>query len=181
LALSPESSTGTQAPSETRFRTSCAFRNDTPRRTSTRASSTGRAISFATSTTLMVWEAEDFWRSPGVFPGRPSASFNDNLVDICFLQTLASDGIEASPPERAAIQAVDMSSANMEHPAPSGHFADDLHQADRRRDLDDHDLAIDQADLDRYGGAVPHIRESRSDNKGSKAGWPGCPTRHPRQ
>jgi hypothetical protein len=91
----------------------------------------------------MAWEPEDFWRSPGVIPGRPSASFNDNLVDIGLLQELASDGIEASPPKCTTMQAIDMSPADMEHAAHSGHLADDLHHPNRRRDLDDHDLAID--------------------------------------
>src|SRR5262245_33157866 len=142
LALSPESSTGTHAPSEIRFKISCAFRSDTPRRTSTRASSTGRVISFATRTTLMVWESEGFRRSAGVFPRRPSASLNDNLVDIRLLQELAGYGIEASAPERTTMQAIDMSPADMEHAAHSGHLADDLHHPDRRHDLDDHDITI---------------------------------------
>ena len=34
----------------------------------------------------MVWESEGFRRSAGVFPRRPSASLNDNLVDIGLLR-----------------------------------------------------------------------------------------------
>ena len=114
----------------------------------------------------MTWEPEDLRRSAGVFPRRPSASRNDNLVDIGLLQKLAGYGIEASSPERATMQTIDMSPADMEHAALSGHLADDLHHPDRRCDLDDHDLAIDQSNLDRYDGAVPHIRDPRSDSKG---------------
>jgi len=110
----------------------------------------------------MAWEPEDFRRSAGIFPGRPSASLNDNLVDIGLLQELAGYGIEASPPKRAATQPINMNSANVEHAARSGHLAYDLHHPDWRRDLDDHDIAIDQANLDRYGGTIPHIRDPRS-------------------
>jgi len=115
----------------------------------------------------MAWEPEDFRRSSGVFPRRPSASFNDNLVDICLLQELAAYGIEASPAERAAMQPIDMSPADVKDAAHPGHAADDLHHSDRRRDLDDHDLAIDQANLDRNVGTIPHIRDLRSDGKGT--------------
>jgi hypothetical protein len=104
----------------------------------------------------MTWEPEDLRRLAGVFPRRPSASLNDNLVDIGLLQELAGYGIEANAPERATTQAIDMSPADMEHAAHSGHLADDLYHPDRGHDLDDHDITIDQTNLDRYGGAV-HI------------------------
>ena len=104
----------------------------------------------------MTWEPEDLRPSAGVFPRRPSASRNDNLVDIGLLQELAGYGIEASAPERTTMQTIDMSPADMEHAALSGHLADDLHHPDRRRDLDDHDITIDQTNLDRDGSAV-HI------------------------
>jgi hypothetical protein len=55
------------------------------------------------------------------------------------------------------MQPIDMSSSDVEHAAYPGYLADDLHHPNRRRDLDDHDLAIDQANLDRYGGALPHM------------------------
>jgi hypothetical protein len=116
----------------------------------------------------MAWEPEDFRWSAGIFPGRPSASLNDNLVDIGLLQELAGYGIEASPPERAATQPINMSSADMELATHSGHLAYDLYHPGRRRDLNDHDIAIDQADLDRNGGTIPHIRDPRSDSKGRR-------------
>src|SRR5262245_59070401 len=102
----------------------------------------------------MARKAEDFGRSSGVFAGRPSASFNDNLVDIGLLQELAAYGIEACTSKRAAMQVMDMSSSDLKDAADPSHLADDLHHPDRRRDLDDHNVAIDQADLDRYGGMV---------------------------
>ena len=108
----------------------------------------------------MAWEPEDFRRSAGVFVCRPSASFNDNLVDIGLLQKLAGYGVEASPPECATVQAIDMSSADMKDAAYSGHLADDLNHPNRRRDLDDHDLAIDQTNVDRYGGAALYTRSA---------------------
>lgn len=110
----------------------------------------------------MAWEAEDLWRSSGVFARRPSASFNDNLVDIGLLQELAAYGIEASTSERAATQPIDVRPADVEQAAHPGYLADDLHHSNRRRDLDDHDVAVGQADLDRYGGTIPHIRDPRS-------------------
>lgn len=117
----------------------------------------------------MAWEAEGFWRSSGVFAGRPSASFNDNLVDIGLLQQLAAYGIEPGTPERAATQPIDVRPADVEQAAHPGYLADDLHYPNRRRDLDDHDVAVDQADFDRYGGAIPHIRDPRSqDNRNER-------------
>ena len=71
------------------------------------------------------------------------------------------------------MQAIDMSPGDMEDAARSGHLADDLHCPDRRCDLDGHDVAIDQTNLDRYGGAVQHIRDPRTDGKGSEAGSAG--------
>ena len=113
----------------------------------------------------MTWEPEDLRRSAGVFPRRPSASFNDNLVDIGLLQEPASYGIEACPPKRTTTQPVDMSSADMEHTAHSGHLADDLYDPGRRHDLDDDDITIDQTNLDRYGAQSIYIRDPRSDGK----------------
>jgi hypothetical protein len=116
----------------------------------------------------MAWEAEDFWRSSGVFACRPSASFNDNLVDISLLQELAAYGIEAGTPERAATQPIAVRPADVEQAAHPGDLAYDLHHPNRRRNLDNHDVAIDQADLDRYDGTIPHIRDPRSQRNRDK-------------
>ena len=75
----------------------------------------------------MAREPEGFWRSSRVFARGPSASFNDNLVDIGLLQELAAYGIEAGASKRAATQPIDMRPADVEQAAYPDDLADDLH------------------------------------------------------
>src|SRR5215470_13133151 len=86
VGVLPRRSTGTRAPAEIRSRISCAFLNDTPLRTRRRTTSTGCGIALARRIKLAAGESEWLRRPAGVLPRRPSASFNDNLVDIGFYQ-----------------------------------------------------------------------------------------------
>jgi hypothetical protein len=63
----------------------------------------------------------------------------------------------SAPPRNPSTCATDVKQA-----AYSGYLADDLHHPGRRRNLDDHDVAVDQANFDCDDGTVPHIRDPRT-------------------
>jgi hypothetical protein len=124
--LLPRSSTGTRAPAEIRSRISCAFLSDTPLRINDRATSTGCEMAFATRMRLVTGESEWPRRAVGVFPRRPSASFNDNLVDIGFYHQLSTDRIEPGAGQRAWIQTLDVGLAHMKNAPSLRYFPNNL-------------------------------------------------------
>jgi len=126
VGLLPRSSTGTRAPAEIRSRISCAFLSDTPLRIKDRATSTGCEMAFATRMKLVTGESEWPRQAAGVFPRRPSASFNDNLVDIGFYQQLSTERIESGAGERAWVQTLNVSLAYMKNTPSLRYLPNDL-------------------------------------------------------
>src|ERR1700741_4990983 len=89
----------TVSPSVKRLIDWCALRNDIPCSTSTRATLTGCSISRGVSLTLTMGESDRSWAFPGVPPRRPSASLNEDGVDMVYfirqLEELSPNRIEA--------------------------------------------------------------------------------------
>jgi hypothetical protein len=101
-----------------------------------------------------------------VFPRRPSASFNDNFVDIGFFHQLSTNRIKARPAKRAWIEPIDMRSAYEKDPADPRYTPKHLDNADGRADLDKHHVVIDGGHLDGDCTAIPRIRDPRTNRNG---------------
>jgi hypothetical protein len=79
---------------------------------------------------------------------RPSASLNDNLVDIRFLQQFATDGVKAGATERSRLETFDMDAVEVQDAPNPRNAADHFQRSDRDGDPHDHDGMIDEIDFD---------------------------------
>ena len=133
-----------------------------PRPVSCRTTSTGRCMSSVIRRITPTREVDPA-RDPA--PARPrcaSASLNDNLVDISFLQQLCANRVQPAPPKRSCMQTLDVDAVANKHAAAPEELADHLQATNRCCDLrHDQDRLIDLNNIDRDLIHSPHIRESR--------------------